>query len=141
MIRAITPFNEVREPFLCGGALLAAYTFSKLIGDSESLTPWLESNWNAGFQYWGNLKAERSLATLDVHNGWLPAMYWICRSVEARSIFRTCMVSPARLSRVGELTGFSRFRGERHYSCFTQPAPFTFKRTNFGPEGRIRFEL
>lgn len=52
--------------FGAGGTLLAAYTFSKLISDSESLTPWLESNWNAGFQYWGNLKAERSLATFDV---------------------------------------------------------------------------
>ena len=52
--------------FGAGGTLLAAYTFSKLIGNSESLTPWLESNWNAGFQYWGNLKAERSLATFDV---------------------------------------------------------------------------
>ncbi|MBV8073676.1 MAG: hypothetical protein JO270_27530, partial [Acidobacteriaceae bacterium] len=52
--------------FGAGGTLLAAYTFSKLISDAESLTPWLESNWNAGFQYWGDLRAERSLATFDV---------------------------------------------------------------------------
>ncbi len=52
--------------FGSGGTLLAAYTFSKLISNAESLTPWLESNWNAGFQYWGNLRAERSLATFDV---------------------------------------------------------------------------
>jgi len=49
-----------------GGTLLASYTFSKLISDAESLTPWLETNWNAGFQNWGNLRGERSLATFDV---------------------------------------------------------------------------
>jgi hypothetical protein len=52
--------------FGAGGTLLASYTFSKLISDAESLTPWLESGWNAGFQNWRNLKAERSLATFDV---------------------------------------------------------------------------
>lgn len=46
--------------------MLLSYTNSKLIGDVESLSPWLESYGPAGYQYWGNLRLERSLSSFDV---------------------------------------------------------------------------
>lgn len=57
---------KVQKTFGQGGTALLAYTNSKLIGDAESLSPWLESYGPAGVQYWGNLRLERSLASFDV---------------------------------------------------------------------------
>jgi hypothetical protein len=49
-----------------GGTALLTYTNAKLIDDVETLTPWLESYGPAGYQYWGNLRLERSLSSFDV---------------------------------------------------------------------------
>ncbi len=53
-----------------GGMLLAAYTFSKSIGNAETYTSWLESgsasNASAEPQDYSNLKGERSLGSFDV---------------------------------------------------------------------------
>jgi hypothetical protein len=49
-----------------GGTALLSYTNSKLIDDVETLSPWLESYGPAGYQYWGNLRLERSLSSFDV---------------------------------------------------------------------------
>jgi len=87
-----------------GGTLLASYTFSKLISDAESLTPWLENNWNAGFQNWGNLRGERSLATLMFRSAWWSAMCWIFLSAKARSICPTRGASPGPSFRAGAST-------------------------------------
>lgn len=58
---------KVTKRFAEGGTALLAYTNEKLIDDAETLTPWLENNGGAaGFQYWGNLRLERSLSSYDV---------------------------------------------------------------------------
>ncbi len=57
---------KVQKDFGAGGRALLSYTNSKLIGDVESLSPWLESYGPAGYQYWGNLRLERSLSSFDV---------------------------------------------------------------------------
>ena len=58
---------KVTKRFSSGGTALLAYTNSKLLDDAESMTPWLENNGGAaGFQYWGNLRLEKSLSSYDV---------------------------------------------------------------------------
>lgn len=57
---------KVTKKFNEGGTVMLAYTKAKLIGDTESMTSWLESNGPAGIQYWGNLRLERSLESFDV---------------------------------------------------------------------------
>ncbi len=51
-----------------GGALLVAYTISKMIttGDVDSLTGWLEAGGQGGITDWNNRKNERSLSSFDV---------------------------------------------------------------------------
>ena len=59
----------LRREFGSGGSILAAYTWSKLISDTDTLTSWLEAA-NPGGQYGSqdadNLKANRSLSANDV---------------------------------------------------------------------------
>ena len=57
---------KAEKRFGAGGTALLSYTFSKLIGNVESLSPWLESYGPAGYQYWGNLRLERSVSSFDV---------------------------------------------------------------------------
>jgi hypothetical protein len=57
---------KLQKRFGAGGTALLSYTNSKLISDVETLTPWLESYGPAGYQYWGNLRLERSLSSFDV---------------------------------------------------------------------------
>jgi Carboxypeptidase regulatory-like domain/TonB dependent receptor len=59
---------KVEKRFSAGGTVLAAYTFSKLIGDVESQTSWLDASVGLGGstpQNSNNLKAEKSLAGFD----------------------------------------------------------------------------
>ena len=53
--------------FARGGTLLAAYTFSKLLGNVSSLTAWLDSGMGSGtsFQNPANLSAEKALVGFD----------------------------------------------------------------------------
>ncbi|MFB3777195.1 MAG: TonB-dependent receptor domain-containing protein [Bryobacteraceae bacterium] len=53
--------------FSRGGTVLAAYTFSKLLGNSGSLTEWLDSGLGSGntYQNPANLRAEKSLLGFD----------------------------------------------------------------------------
>jgi len=59
-----------RKQFHTGGTILAAYTFSKTIANTDTISGWLESGLPGN--YYGlaqdayNLKAERSLASFDV---------------------------------------------------------------------------
>lgn len=57
---------KLKKRFGNGGTVLLSYTNSKLIDDVETLSPWLESYGPAGYQYWGNLRLERSLSSFDV---------------------------------------------------------------------------
>ena len=55
----------VTKRFQGGGTFLAAYTNSKLISNTDTLTTWLETGVGE-VQDWNNLKAERSLSSQDV---------------------------------------------------------------------------
>jgi len=57
---------KAEKRFAAGGTLLASYTFSKIISDTETLTTWLDSaNGVAGVQNWNNFRAEKSLTSFD----------------------------------------------------------------------------
>jgi Carboxypeptidase regulatory-like domain len=55
----------VQRRFASAGALLVAYTNSKLISDTDTLTSWLETG-IGGIQDNNNLRSERSLSSQDV---------------------------------------------------------------------------
>jgi hypothetical protein len=50
-----------------GGTLLGAYTFSKIMGDVESATPWLEGNGTGAIQDFNNRQLDKSLSSFDSH--------------------------------------------------------------------------
>ena len=57
---------KAEKRFASGGTLLGAYTFSKIISDTETLTTWLDTpNGVSGIQNWNNFKAERALSSFD----------------------------------------------------------------------------
>jgi len=57
---------NVEKRFAKGGSIVAAYTWSKLISDTDTLTGWLEPGGGAGgVQNNYNIRAERSLALYD----------------------------------------------------------------------------
>jgi Carboxypeptidase regulatory-like domain len=49
-----------------GGTLLAAYTYSKLLSNTDTITSWLESGGTGAVQDWNNLPGEYSLSSNDV---------------------------------------------------------------------------
>lgn len=57
---------KVQKPLKGGGNILAAYTWSKSISDTDTATWWLENGFTAFPQNYYNLKAERSLSAFDV---------------------------------------------------------------------------
>ncbi len=58
---------KAQKRFSHGGSLLVAYTWSKLISDTESVTTWLESGTVGNtIQDANNLRLERSLGSFDV---------------------------------------------------------------------------
>jgi hypothetical protein len=60
---------KAEKRFASGGQVLVSYTFSKLIGDTETVTSWLEGGSSgtgaAGVQDFSNLRNERSLGSFD----------------------------------------------------------------------------
>jgi hypothetical protein len=59
----------VTKRFQGGGTLLVAYTNSKLLSNTDTLTSWLEGSGNGGtgnVQDWNNLRGEYSLSSQDV---------------------------------------------------------------------------
>jgi hypothetical protein len=57
---------KAEKRFASGGTLLAAYTFSKVIADVETLTTWLDSaNGVSGIQNWNDFRSERALSSFD----------------------------------------------------------------------------
>jgi hypothetical protein len=57
---------KVEKRFKSGGSVLGAYTWAKLISDTDTLTAWLEPNGGLTVQNFNNLRLERSLANYDV---------------------------------------------------------------------------
>ena len=51
-----------------GGTLLGSYTFSKISGDVETATPWLEGGGTGGIQNFNNLRLEKSLSSFDARH-------------------------------------------------------------------------
>jgi hypothetical protein len=56
---------KAEKRFSGGNSILVAYTHSKLISDTDTLTGWLEAGGVAGYQNNNNLRLERSLASFD----------------------------------------------------------------------------
>ena len=57
---------SVTRRFQGGGTLLVAYTNSKLLSNTDTLTTWLEDSGVGQVQDWNNLRAERSVSSQDV---------------------------------------------------------------------------
>ena len=56
---------KYQKRFSGGGTILVSYAWSKLIGDADGLSGFLESQ-VAGIQDWNNLRGERALVSFDV---------------------------------------------------------------------------
>jgi hypothetical protein len=50
----------LQKRFNGGGTLLAAYTWSKLLSNTDTITSWLETGGTGGIQDWNNLRGEKS---------------------------------------------------------------------------------
>jgi hypothetical protein len=60
---------KAEKRFGGGNSILVAYTFSKLISDTDTITGWLESGGSpGGYQNANNLRLEKSLASFDTPN-------------------------------------------------------------------------
>jgi len=56
----------LQKRFNGGGTLLAAYTWAKLLSNTDTITSWLESGGKGGVQDWNNLRGEKSLSSQNV---------------------------------------------------------------------------
>jgi hypothetical protein len=56
---------KAEKRFSGGNSILVAYTHSKLISDTDTITGWLEAGGTGGVQDWNNLHGEKSLASFD----------------------------------------------------------------------------
>ena len=58
---------KAEKRFGSGGMVLAAFTFSKVISDTETVTGWLEGTLGgvAGIQNWYDLRSEKSMSSYD----------------------------------------------------------------------------
>jgi hypothetical protein len=56
----------LQKRFAGGGTLLAAYTWAKLISNTDTITSWLETGGAGGIQDYNNLRGEKSLSSQDV---------------------------------------------------------------------------
>jgi hypothetical protein len=56
----------LQKRFNGGGTLLAAYTWAKLLSNTDTITSWLEPGGKGGIQDWDNLRAEKSISSQNV---------------------------------------------------------------------------
>jgi hypothetical protein len=56
----------LQKRFNGGGTLLAAYTWAKLLSNTDTITSWLEVGGKGGIQDWNNTRADKSLSSQNV---------------------------------------------------------------------------
>ena len=56
----------LQKRFNGGGTLLAAYTWAKLLSNTDTITSWLETGGTGGIQDWNNLRGEKSISSQNV---------------------------------------------------------------------------
>jgi hypothetical protein len=56
----------LQKRFAGGGTLLAAYTWAKLLSNTDTITSWLEPGGKGGVQDWNNLRGEKSISSQNV---------------------------------------------------------------------------
>jgi hypothetical protein len=56
---------KAQKRFSSGSELMVAYTHSKFISNTDTISGWLESGGVGGIQDWNNLRGEKSLASFD----------------------------------------------------------------------------
>lgn len=56
----------LQKRFNGGGTVLAAYTWSKLLSNTDTITSWLETGGTGAIQDWNNLRGEKSLSSQNV---------------------------------------------------------------------------
>jgi len=56
----------LQKRFNGGGTVLAAYTWAKLLSNTDTITSWLEPGGKGAIQDWNNLRAEKSLSSQNV---------------------------------------------------------------------------
>jgi hypothetical protein len=56
----------LQKRFNGGGTLLAAYTWAKLLSNTDTITSWLETGGTGGIQDWNNLRGEKSVSSQNV---------------------------------------------------------------------------
>ena len=56
----------LQKRFNGGGTLLAAYTWSKLLSNTDTITSWLETGGTGAIQDWNNLRGEKSISSQNV---------------------------------------------------------------------------
>jgi hypothetical protein len=56
----------LQKRFAGGGTVLAAYTWAKLLSNTDTITSWLEPGGKGGIQDWNNLRAEKSISSQNV---------------------------------------------------------------------------
>jgi hypothetical protein len=57
---------KIEKRFGSGGTLLGAYTFSKLLSNTDTVTSWLETTAAGTVQDWNNASLEKALASYNV---------------------------------------------------------------------------
>jgi hypothetical protein len=56
----------LQKRFAGGGTVLAAYTWSKLLSNTDTITSWLEPGGTGAIQDWNNLRGEKSISSQNV---------------------------------------------------------------------------
>jgi Carboxypeptidase regulatory-like domain len=56
----------LQKRFHGGGTVLAAYTWAKLLSNTDTITSWLETGGTGAIQDWNNLRGEKSLSSQNV---------------------------------------------------------------------------
>jgi hypothetical protein len=56
----------LQKRFNGGGTILAAYTWAKLLSNTDTITSWLETGGTGGIQDWNNLRGEKSISSQNV---------------------------------------------------------------------------
>jgi len=59
---------QATKRFAAGASISVAYTFSKIISDTDTITSWLENGGGSTFQDFNNLSLERSLSEFNTPN-------------------------------------------------------------------------